>query len=248
VNAIFILVAASAIVGLILGLYLPVLTILASALVLAFFSAAVLHNQGFGPLAGIATIAGCLAINQIAYLVGAALTPRGLSVPLAHDQSRDDPCVAPSALSHYHPNNVRSESNRKYIASTQERSARPTAAIAVDFDAADFSTREQPDHSILATFAESPFRLPIPIQTILPESAADRVGRRSTRSCALLKRRCIQINPNCLNLFIKWVTRGRVGRTGRAVSLHPAFRSALRRLRRDVAFPAHPAPRPRVDG
>jgi hypothetical protein len=84
VNTIFILLAASA---LILGLYFRVIAILASASALAFFSAAVLYNESFGILVGMATIAGCLAVNQIAYLVGAALAPRGISVPPALDES-----------------------------------------------------------------------------------------------------------------------------------------------------------------
>jgi hypothetical protein len=95
VNAIFILLAASAIVGHILGVFFGVIAILASALVLAFFSPAVLHNEGFGPLGGMATFAGCLSVNQIAYLIGVALAPKGLSVPPVLDQSNDDPGGAP---------------------------------------------------------------------------------------------------------------------------------------------------------
>jgi hypothetical protein len=37
---------------------------------LAVVAAAVLHLQGFGPLAGIAIIVACLTINQSAYLAG----------------------------------------------------------------------------------------------------------------------------------------------------------------------------------
>jgi hypothetical protein len=94
VNAIFILLAASAIVGLILGLYFSWMAILASSLVIAFLSAAVLHNDGFGLLAGMAIIAGCLSVNQLAYLIGATLAPGGRSVPLTDDKSHVDPGVA----------------------------------------------------------------------------------------------------------------------------------------------------------
>lgn len=44
--------------------------IAASGLALAVIAAAVLHRQGFGPLAGITVIAACLTINQVAYLTG----------------------------------------------------------------------------------------------------------------------------------------------------------------------------------
>jgi hypothetical protein len=41
------------------------------------FSATVLHNESFGALAGIATIIVCLTLNQVAYLIGAAVVTRG---------------------------------------------------------------------------------------------------------------------------------------------------------------------------
>jgi hypothetical protein len=75
-NAIFILLAASAIVGLILGFYFSWKAIAASALVLAFLSAAVLQNEGLGFLAGIGIIVICLAVNQMAYLIGITLVAR----------------------------------------------------------------------------------------------------------------------------------------------------------------------------
>jgi hypothetical protein len=40
-------------------------------------TATVLQNEGFGFLAGIAIIVVCLTVNQIAYLIGAALVTRG---------------------------------------------------------------------------------------------------------------------------------------------------------------------------
>jgi ABC-type transport system involved in cytochrome c biogenesis permease subunit len=47
-NAISILLAVSAILGLVLGFYFSWIAISVSALVLAFLSAAVLQNEGFG--------------------------------------------------------------------------------------------------------------------------------------------------------------------------------------------------------
>jgi len=76
-NAIFVLLALSAIVGLALGFYFSWIAILVSGLVLAIVSATVLHNEGFGALAGIATIAVCLTVNQVAYLIGATMVSRG---------------------------------------------------------------------------------------------------------------------------------------------------------------------------
>jgi hypothetical protein len=70
-NAVFVLLAVSAIVGLVLGFYFPWMIILASGLVLAIVSATVLQHEGLGALAGIAIIAACLSVNQIAYLIGA---------------------------------------------------------------------------------------------------------------------------------------------------------------------------------
>jgi hypothetical protein len=76
-NAIFILLAVSAILGFVLGFYFSWIAILISGLVLAVISAIVLQKEGFGPLAGIATIVACLTVNQLAYLIGAILVHRG---------------------------------------------------------------------------------------------------------------------------------------------------------------------------
>jgi hypothetical protein len=76
-NAIFVLLALSAIVGLTLGYYFSWVAILVSGLVLAIVSATVLQKEGFGALAGIATIVVCLTVNQVAYLIGATMVSRG---------------------------------------------------------------------------------------------------------------------------------------------------------------------------
>jgi hypothetical protein len=76
-NFVLILLAVSAILGLVLGFYFSWNAILVSGLVLAFPSAMVLQNEGFGLLAGIAIIVVCLTVNQIAYLIGMRLVTRG---------------------------------------------------------------------------------------------------------------------------------------------------------------------------
>ena len=76
-NAILVLLVVSALVGLILGFYFPWGAILVSGLILAMLAATVLQNEGFGFLAGIAIIVVCLTVNQVAYLIGAALVTRG---------------------------------------------------------------------------------------------------------------------------------------------------------------------------
>ena len=67
------LLAASAVIGLVLGFYFSWLTIAAAGVLLAVISATVLHKEGFGFFGGVATIVACLTINQIAYLIGMRL-------------------------------------------------------------------------------------------------------------------------------------------------------------------------------
>ena len=76
-NAILVLLAASAIVGLVLGFYFSFAAILVSGLVLAFLSATALQKEGFGFLGGITIIVACLTVNQLAYLIGVRLMIRG---------------------------------------------------------------------------------------------------------------------------------------------------------------------------
>ena len=76
-EVVFVLLAVSAIGGLVLGFYLSWMAILASGLVLAIVSATLLQNEGFGFLPGIAIIVVCLTVNQIAYLIGVRLSARG---------------------------------------------------------------------------------------------------------------------------------------------------------------------------
>jgi hypothetical protein len=83
-NAVFILLVLSAIVGFALGFLFSWIAILVSGLVLAFLSAAVLQNEDFGFLAGIAIIVICLTVNQVFYLIG-GMTP----VPRARNPRTD---------------------------------------------------------------------------------------------------------------------------------------------------------------
>ena len=66
-NAIMGLLAVSALAGLVLGFYFG----------LAALVGAILQNEDFDFLAGIAIIVLCLTVNQIAYLIGAAPASRG---------------------------------------------------------------------------------------------------------------------------------------------------------------------------
>jgi hypothetical protein len=75
-NAIFVLLAVSAILGLVLGLRFSWPAILGSGLVLAIISATILQKAGWGFLEGIAIIVVCLTVNQVAYLIGVRLRMR----------------------------------------------------------------------------------------------------------------------------------------------------------------------------
>jgi hypothetical protein len=72
-DVILLLLAVSAIVGLVLGLYFSWIAIVASGLVLAIVSATVLQKEGFGFFSGISTVVVCLTVNQLAYMVGVKL-------------------------------------------------------------------------------------------------------------------------------------------------------------------------------
>ena len=80
-SAILVLLAASALLGFALGLYFSWIAIVISGFVLAIVSAVVLQIEGVGFVAGVAIIVVCLAVNQIAYLIGVALVTRGRPDP-----------------------------------------------------------------------------------------------------------------------------------------------------------------------
>ena len=58
-------------------------TIGASGLLIAFVAALLLQIDGFSALPGIATIVGCLTLNQLAYLIGSAAANRPRKGPTA---------------------------------------------------------------------------------------------------------------------------------------------------------------------
>ena len=72
-SAVIILLALSAVTGFTLGCSFSWFAILISSVVLAVLSSAALQIQGFGALPGIVIVVACLAVNQVAYLVGVFL-------------------------------------------------------------------------------------------------------------------------------------------------------------------------------
>jgi hypothetical protein len=85
-NIIWILLTVSALVGLVFGIYFKWVAIVFSGLVIAIAGAAALQSEGFCYLAGIAIIVVCLTVNQITYLIGAALVTRRINkISLPHE-------------------------------------------------------------------------------------------------------------------------------------------------------------------
>ena len=82
----------SALAGLVLGFYFGLAAIVVSGLILAISAAAILQNEDFDFLAGIAIIVLCLTVNQIAYLIGwRAAVRRTNKISLPGHQPDDDP-------------------------------------------------------------------------------------------------------------------------------------------------------------
>jgi hypothetical protein len=75
-SAAFILLAFSAAIGFSIGTSFPWFAILISSMALAALSAAVLQIAGFDALSGIAIVAVCLAVHQLAYVIGVAVATR----------------------------------------------------------------------------------------------------------------------------------------------------------------------------
>src|SRR5947209_7610643 len=73
-SAVLWLLAISAAVGLLVGIYLSWLAIAVAGLILAFGSAITLNINGFGDFAGIAITVATLVVSQVTYLFGVALT------------------------------------------------------------------------------------------------------------------------------------------------------------------------------
>ena len=73
-SAVLMFAAISAIGGLVLGFYcVPWRVIVIPNLIIAIVSAIVSLDQNFSFLAGFAFVFGCLSLNQIAYVIGAAI-------------------------------------------------------------------------------------------------------------------------------------------------------------------------------
>src|SRR5277367_4346712 len=68
-NAVLMLLALNAAAGFAIGTALTWFAITVSGIILALFSAVVLHVAGFSAGAGIASILACLVVNQAAYLI-----------------------------------------------------------------------------------------------------------------------------------------------------------------------------------
>ena len=76
-NVIMVLLVVSALAGLVLGFYFGLGVTPITSAILAIFAAAILQHEDFSFLAGIAIIVLCLTVNQLAFLIGAALAMRG---------------------------------------------------------------------------------------------------------------------------------------------------------------------------
>ena len=77
-NPVFLLLAASALAGVLLGLaYFRLGALLVSTLIVSVLAAAILQNAGFGFFPGIAIILGCQTVHQLGYALGSILVNRG---------------------------------------------------------------------------------------------------------------------------------------------------------------------------
>jgi hypothetical protein len=100
-SAVLMFAAISAIGGLVLGFYcVPWRVIVIPNLIIAIVSAIVSLDQNFSFLAGFAFVFGCLSLNQIAYVIGAAIIvfSEDPKASLTGDQADDYP--GESAQSH----------------------------------------------------------------------------------------------------------------------------------------------------
>jgi hypothetical protein len=83
----FVLLAVSALIGGMAGLRLKAFVLAPIALLVAVFSAAILHRHGFGSGSGIVIVIACLVLNQAAYVFVQIF---GLSSSRAPELSLDD--------------------------------------------------------------------------------------------------------------------------------------------------------------
>lgn len=90
-DIVLILLAASALIGAAAGLRLKALALVPVAFLIAVFSAATLHMNGFGPRSGIVIVIGCLILNQAVYLLVQVLGSRLVSDPSLDNVTDGEP-------------------------------------------------------------------------------------------------------------------------------------------------------------
>lgn len=73
--AVVVLLSGSVLFGALVGLRFKIFFLVPSAVLIAFFSAVVLHMNDFGTWSGTAMVAACLILNQAAYLIVQIYSP-----------------------------------------------------------------------------------------------------------------------------------------------------------------------------
>lgn len=85
------IIAGSALLGLMIGLLFRIRAIALLAPFLALFAAVVLHAHRYGFVDGVMVVVGCLVASQAAYIAGAFLIARSSAAASTHDHSADEP-------------------------------------------------------------------------------------------------------------------------------------------------------------
>lgn len=83
------IIAGSALLGLMIGLVFRIRAIALLAPFIALFAAVVLHAHHYGFVDGVMVVVGCLVASQAAYIAGAFLISR--TETSVHDHSADEP-------------------------------------------------------------------------------------------------------------------------------------------------------------
>jgi hypothetical protein len=124
-TAAFVLLALSATTGLAVGASFSWFAILISSIGLAALSAVVLQTEGFGALSGIAIIVACLAVSQLAYVLGVMLANRGSkgakNFPDCHDKAADMGSLVNLEQLHGQFDTVPSDNGQSNIAHKHDR-------------------------------------------------------------------------------------------------------------------------------
>jgi hypothetical protein len=87
------LLVLGALVGLLVGAYFSWIALMLAEPLLAVLSAVLLQRAGFGVLPGTAMVVACLAVSQIAYVVGLQVRADGPEdrTSRPHDEADQDP-------------------------------------------------------------------------------------------------------------------------------------------------------------